>query len=47
MVLVIGVLTANGPSERMKTGRLPHTVERLRQVADDIAGYLIRGPLMA
>jgi DNA-binding IclR family transcriptional regulator len=40
---LIGVLTASGPSERMKTGRLPHIVERLRQVVDDIAGYLTRG----
>lgn len=43
---LIGVLTANGPDQRLKTGRLPHIVERLRQSAEDISRSLARGALM-
>lgn len=38
---LVGILTVNGPSQRMKTGRLPATVERLRQAADEIAKAMI------
>ncbi|CAL9667296.1 HTH-type transcriptional regulator XynR [Streptomyces sp. enrichment culture] len=37
---LIGVLTANGPTERMKSGRLPQVAERLRQAAVEIAQRL-------
>lgn len=36
-----GILTANGPGERLRTGRLPAIVERLRRAADDIAKAMI------
>ncbi|SDP43635.1 transcriptional regulator, IclR family [Arthrobacter sp. ok909] len=36
-----GVITANGPGERLRTGRLPATVERLRQAADEIAKAIL------
>jgi DNA-binding IclR family transcriptional regulator len=32
-----GIITASGPGERLRTGRLPAIVERLRQAADDIS----------
>jgi DNA-binding IclR family transcriptional regulator len=38
---LFGVLTANGPSQRMKTGRLPAAVERLREAADEISVALV------
>lgn len=41
---LMGVITANGPNERMRSSRLPHMVERLRQAADDIAASLTRSP---
>lgn len=40
---LIGVLTVNGPDQRMKSGRLPRIVERLRQVAEDISKTLTQG----
>ncbi|MEX5257978.1 IclR family transcriptional regulator [Kocuria arenosa] len=40
---LIGALTANGPDQRMKSGRLPHIVERLRQAAHDVAKNLTQG----
>ncbi|MFC3996216.1 IclR family transcriptional regulator [Nocardiopsis sediminis] len=41
---LIGVLSANGPNERLKSGPLPHIVEHLRQTADTIAHHLTPGP---
>ncbi len=38
--VLIGVLTANGPDQRMKSGRLPHIVEQLRQTAEHISASL-------
>lgn len=38
---LMGVITASGPGERLRTGRLPATVERLRQAADDIAKAIL------
>ncbi len=32
-----GIITASGPGERLRTGRLPAIVERLRQAADEIS----------
>ncbi|MCQ6246398.1 IclR family transcriptional regulator [Streptomyces malaysiensis] len=41
---LIGVISANGPSERMKSGRLPYMVERLQRAAGTIATNLTQGP---
>jgi len=38
--LLLGVLTATGPDQRMKSGRLPGTVEHLRATAGEIARTL-------
>jgi DNA-binding IclR family transcriptional regulator len=38
---LVGILTANGPGERLRTGRLPAIVERLRKAADDIAKAMV------
>ncbi|WP_433875275.1 IclR family transcriptional regulator [Sinomonas atrocyanea] len=40
--VLIGVLTATGPDQRMKSGRLPGIVETLRRSAGDIARTLSR-----
>jgi DNA-binding IclR family transcriptional regulator len=38
--LLLGVVTATGPDQRMKSGRLPSTVEQLHAAADEIAKIL-------
>lgn len=38
---LIGVLTANGPTQRMKTGRLPAMVEQLKESASAICKSMI------
>ena len=40
---LIGVLSATGPDQRMKSGRLPAIVEQLRQSAKEIARSLSSG----
>ncbi len=38
---LIGILTANGPTQRMKTGRLPAIVDRMKETADTICKSMI------
>ncbi|WP_077488834.1 IclR family transcriptional regulator [Sinomonas mesophila] len=44
---LIGVLSATGPDQRMKSGRLPAIVEQLRQSAKEIARSLSSGAPVA
>lgn len=37
---LIGILTINGPTQRFKSDQLPHTIDQLRQAADEIAKAL-------
>lgn len=41
---LIGLMTANGPTERMKSGRLPRTVECLQKTAAELARNLTSAP---
>jgi DNA-binding IclR family transcriptional regulator len=38
--VLIGVLTINGPTQRLKSDRLPAIIEELRQGADEVAKIL-------
>ena len=36
----IGIITINGPTQRLKSDRLPETIDKLRQAADEAAKAL-------
>lgn len=37
---LIGIITINGPTQRLKSDRLPETIDKLRQAADEAAKAL-------